>query len=68
MNNQLEKFARDTLKISLTQCTEAQQHRFKQMYANGHLKNSIDTIVNMMDIDKLDWAMQQVKATIDKEK
>jgi len=67
MNHRLEEFARDTLKEGLSQCTEAQQLLFKRMYAPEFLKDSIDCVVEMMDADKLDWAMQQVERTLTKE-
>lgn len=66
MNSQLERFARDTLKNGLSQCTGAQQLLFKRMYAKGNLEAPIDTVVDIMPADELDWAMQQVQATIAK--
>ena len=64
MNNQLDRFARSQLKESLGQCSEAQQLMFKRMYANGKIDLSIDTVVDQMPDEKLDWAMQQVERTL----
>jgi len=70
MNKQLQDFARKTLKEELALCTEDQQRRFKQMYAGPatgmNLGVDINMVVDDMDVDKLDWAMEQVKKTLDK--
>jgi hypothetical protein len=66
MNDQIEKFARQTLKDGLAQCTEGQQGLFKRMYAFKDQSLSIDEVVDLMPPEKLDWAMQQVQSTLDK--
>jgi len=68
MNKQLQDFARKTLKKGLNKCTEEEQRRFKQMYAGTGWNMGVDInmVVDEMDADKLDWAMQQVKKTLDK--
>ncbi len=66
MNEQIQAFARDTLKEGLSKCTEAQQHLFKRMYSHLNLNKPIDQIVDEMSEDKLDWAMQQVASTLRK--
>lgn len=66
MNEQLEKYARDTLKTGLLSCTDAQQLVFKRMYSHGNLELSIDAVVDAMKGEDLDWAMQQVQRTLDK--
>lgn len=63
MNNQLQNYARETLKDSLSKCNEGQQIMFKRMYANGNLDKNINDVVDNMSEDKLDWAMQQVERT-----
>ena len=67
MNKQLQKFARDTIKQGLHQCSEKQQWLFKRMYSKGPnpLEASTDDIVDNMDESKLDWAMEQVQTTLD---
>ena len=66
MNEQLLKFAKDTLKEGLSKCDEGQQRRFKQMYSHGNLDMDISEVVESMPEEKLDWAMQQVQRTLDK--
>lgn len=80
MNSQLQEFARKTLKEGLAQCTPAQQDLFKRMYVyRSHrggameeivnAKNtSVNEVVDKMSPEKLDWAMQQVEATLHKNK
>ena len=58
MNNQTQKYARYTLKTNLAQCSDGQQFLFKRMYAKGKVELPIDTVVDNMDTDRLDWAMQ----------
>lgn len=66
MNEQIESFARNTLKQGLMECTEGQQLLFKRMYAHGNLEMPINDVVDSMETEKLDWAMQQVQRTLDK--
>ena len=66
MNAQLQKFARDTIKAGLAECSPEQQLLFKRMYANGNLELPIDEVVDDMPEARLDWAMQQVENTIKK--
>jgi len=68
MNNQLQEFARRELKDGLAKLPESNQLRFKRMYSHKDLDKPIDDVVDSMDYDKLDWAMQQVQRSIDKEK
>ena len=68
MNDKLQDFAKNELKKGLAQCTEAQQHLFKQMYSHGNLELPINDIVDSMPENKLDWAMQQVERTLAKRK
>ena len=74
MNNQLQDFARATLKDGLAKLPEANQRTFKLMYARDGGKRSVDAavampindVVDCMPPDRLDWAMQQVQASLDK--
>ena len=66
MNDQLQAFARQTLKEGLAKCTEGQQNMFKRMYSHDNKDLDIDAVVNKVPIDRLDWAMQQVQTTLDK--
>ena len=66
MNKQLQNFARTTLKTDLAQCTTGQQDKFKRMYSFKNLALPINDVVDRMPVEKLDWAMQQVRGTLDK--
>jgi len=73
MYNDFIEAARRELKEGLAQCTGTQQDLFKRMYAGGtkefpggDLKMPIGKVVDKMPIPKLNWAMQQVKRTLDK--
>lgn len=66
MNEQLQKYARDILKDRLSQCTDSEQLLFKRMYAHNKLEMPINDVVNNMESERLDWAMQQVQRTLQK--
>ena len=79
MNDQIQQFARQTLKDGLAQCTEGQQVMFKLMYSEptdprhrtpeavARIKAAdVEGVVDDMPPEKLDWAMQQVQGTLDK--
>lgn len=67
MNDELQAHARDILKDGLTRCTKKSQQFFKRMYAHGNLELSIAEVVDQMEPEKLDWAMEQVQRTLDKQ-
>ena len=72
MNNQLQEFARQTLKDSLSKLPVDWQDLFKLMYGrNNGVRSvedtklmSIQDVVNEMSPEKLDWAMQQVQNSL----
>lgn len=66
MNNNLQNYARSTLKEWLKECTPDQQHIFRRMYSHKNLEKPIDEVVDEIPEEKLDWAMQQVERTIKK--
>jgi hypothetical protein len=74
MNEQLQNFARQTLKDGLAQLPEDWQYKFKLMYGRVGGKRSmevtklmsIEMIVNDMPYEKLDWAMVLVENSIRK--
>lgn len=66
MNDQLQQFARQTLKDGLAQLSDGQVDVFRRMYSHKHPKRTISEIVNSMPAEKLDWAMEQVRRTLDK--
>lgn len=66
MNNQMQDFARSTLKDGLSKLPENWQMLFKKMYSPDDLSVNIEAVVDMVPEDKLDWAMQQVQRSLDK--
>ena len=66
MNEQLENFARNELKVGLNQLPESWQLTFKRMYAHKNLTMPIDEVVDKMGVEKLDWAMEQVRRSLEK--
>ena len=74
MNKQLQDFARAELKTGLAELPEENRRTFKRMYARDNGKRSvadavamqINDVVDLMPPEQLDWAMQQVKASLDK--
>ena len=64
MNEELKSYAQSYLKHNLILCTEGEQLVFKRMYAKGNLDLTINEVVDNMEVDKLDWTMQQVQRTI----
>ena len=67
MNNQLQKFGRDALKKGLAQLPESFQMMFKRMYSHEDLTADINNVVDALPEDRIDWAMQQVQKTLDKQ-
>lgn len=71
MNDRLQAHARNLFKIDLLKYHKDQQHKFKLMYAksaNCDLEATVETIIDNMPEDKLDWAMSQVENTLRKNK
>ena len=74
MNKQLQDFARAELKTGLAELPEENHRTFKLMYARDKGKRSvadavamqINDVVDLMPPEQLDWAMQQVQASLDK--
>lgn len=75
MNKQLQEFARTQLKEGLAQLPESNHRIFKLMYARDGGKRSvadaeamsISDVVDQMPDSQLDWAMQQVLNSLDKQ-
>jgi hypothetical protein len=64
MNEILIQFARQNLKEGLAKCSPAQVMLFKRMYSHENLETEINSVVDNMPEEKLDWAMQQVQRTL----
>lgn len=69
MNDQLQAHARKILKEGLSLCSEHMQRVFRRMYSHGDPDMPINEVVDNMSTDhRLDWAMEQVRKTLDKER
>lgn len=64
MNKQLEQYARSCLKENLAKIPSEMHNIFKRMYSHNDLDKDINDIVDDMECDKLDLAMQQVQLSI----
>ena len=72
MNEKLQDFARAELKVGLANLPEEHHRTFKLMYARDKGKRSIadavampiNDVVDIMLPEQLDWAMQQVQASL----
>jgi hypothetical protein len=65
MNSKLEKFARASLIEDLAMCTDKQESMFRRMYSKGNLELPLEEVVANLSTEKLDWAMTQVRNTLD---
>lgn len=66
MNEQLKNFAKSELIAGLEQCTGSQFRLFKQMYCHQNLDATIKEAVDSIPDENIDWAMQQVGRTVNK--
>ncbi|OEU68436.1 MAG: hypothetical protein BBJ57_02405 [Desulfobacterales bacterium PC51MH44] len=66
MNEQLQKYARDTLKVGLAKLPEGHQMIFKRMYSHNNLELPMNDVVDSIECEKLDWAMEQVQRSLGK--
>lgn len=66
MNIILENYARLFLHRNIAQLNNDHHHIFKKMYSPNNLDVDIDELIDKMDIKKLDWAMIQIKNSLDK--
>lgn len=64
----IDSYRRQELKLLLDQCTPEQKIKFKQMYSHLNLGLPTDQVIDEMLPDKIDRAIQQCEATIDKNK
>ncbi len=67
MNKKIQDFARAVLKEMLAKLPESNHFIFKRMYSHKKLEANINDVVDAMPEDKLDWAMQQVQRSLDKQ-
>ena len=60
MDEQLQTFARQTLKDGLAKLPESHQKLFELIYSHENLDLDINLVVDQMSQDKLDWALDHV--------
>ncbi len=66
MNSTLQKFARNYIKEALAQLPVTHSSLFKRMYSHKDLELPINTVVDRIPEQKLDWAMEQVRRSLEK--
>lgn len=66
MNENVRNFANQQMIETLSKCTDAQQHLFKRMYADGKMELSISEVVEKMPEDRLCHAQEQIDRTLSK--
>ena len=67
MNNTLQEFARKTILDGLLKLPEGQQLFFKRLYSHKNLDTPIEEVVKRMPEGKLNWVMEQVRRSLEKE-
>lgn len=67
-NQTLINAAKHILLNLVLKCTSGQQDMFKRFYSKkaDKLNDSIENVVENMDVDKIDWAISQTERTIEK--
>ena len=68
MNEQMQRYARNTTKEGLSRCTSAEQLIFKRMHSPDALDLPINEVVDKIEPEKLDWAMQQILNTLEEKR
>lgn len=66
--NDIADYRLSTLKRLFLETTEKQQQLFKRMYSHKDLTADIETIINKMPDNKIDWAIQQCERTVEMNK
>ncbi len=66
MNKQLQDFARSEIKKGLAKLPESNHLLFKRMYSHENLDLPINDVVDKMEYERLDWALQQVERSVNK--
>jgi len=64
MNEELDRYARDYLKINIKKLKDEYILIFKRMYSPKNLEAPIDDVIDKMPQDRLDWGMMQVKRSL----
>jgi len=68
MDDYMKLCASNYLKMNIAKCTETEQQLFKQMYSHKNLTLPIEEIIDSIPEEKLDWAVGQVRRTLESRK
>lgn len=66
MEQAIERHYRDEIKAGLSLLPEGWQTMFKRMYSHRNLDRDINAVVDSIPPDKLDWALGQVRRSVEK--
>lgn len=66
MNKTVSNFTKQQIKEGLKQLPDDWQMMFKRMYAHNNLDCDIETVVDNVPDEKLDWALSQVENSLKK--
>ena len=66
MNPTVAQFTRRKIIEGIRQLPESWQFKFKQMYSHQDLDAPIETVVEKMAPERLDWALTQVENSLRK--
>lgn len=64
MNERLQQYARAYLKQALAILPDSNKLLFKRMYSNHDISRNINSIIDSLKAEQLDWAMQQVERSL----
>ncbi len=64
MNEQIQVFSRNWLKINLKKCSNKEQKLFKRMYSHEDIEKDIEKVIDDIKPESLEWAMAQVQRTL----
>lgn len=64
MNKTISRIIRQQIKDGLKQLPDSWQTKFKRMYSQNNLDWDIETVVDNMPNEKLDWALSQVENSL----
>lgn len=65
-NVSLINSGREILKDLLVQCSNEQFTMFKRMYCHKNINASIDEAIDLINPEKIDWAITQCERTVKK--
>lgn len=67
MNDELEAYAREYIRINIKKLKDEHIMIFKKMYSPNNLEIHIDRVIDNMPKDRLNWSMIQITNSLNKE-